>query len=129
MGLVLDCRTLLDVKGMLRGTAELDWSMDTRIAKWDGVKVAGTPQRVTKVELEDRGLGGGIPAQLRNITALTHLDLSDNSLTGSVPTELAELAGLEELRLSGNSLTGCIPVALRNVPTNDLDDVGLPDCP
>ena len=128
-GLVLDCRTLLDVKDMLRGTAELDWSMDTRIAKWDGVKVAGTHKRVTKVELEDKGLTEGIPAQLRNLSALTHLDLRDNSLTGSVPAELAELAGLEELRLSGNRLTGCIPVGLRDVPTNDLDDLGLPDCP
>ncbi len=38
------------------------------------------------------------------------------------------LSNLETLRLSGNSLTGCIPVALKDVPTNDLASLGLPDC-
>ena len=34
------------------------------------------------------------------------------------------------LELSRNpGLTGCIPLALRNVPSNDLDDLPLPDCP
>ena len=44
---------------------------------------------------------------------------------------IAALALLQnlELRLSGNTLTGCIPLALRDVPTNDLDDLSLPDCP
>ena len=40
------------------------------------------------------------------------------------------LAGLQSLRLSGNpSLSGCVPPALRDVATNDLADLALPDCP
>ena len=32
--------------------------------------------------------------------------------------------------LRGNvDLTGCIPLALRGVRDQDLDDLGLPDCP
>ena len=102
-GLRRDCFALLDLKDTLRGTGTLNWSVDTTIADWDGVTVAGTPQRVTKLELANR------------------------SLTGSIPASLGKL-DLTTLKLAGNSLTGCIPLALRDVPTNDLDDLGLPDC-
>ena len=102
-GLMLDCFALLDAKDTLRGTAELNWSVDVAIADWDGVTVAGTPQRVMKLELADK------------------------SLTGSIPAAVARLE-LTTLRLSGNSLTGCVPPAPREVPENDLDTLGLPDC-
>ena len=127
-GLVLDCITLLAAKDALRGTATLNWSVDTAIGSWHGVTVTGTPQQVTKLELATKSLTGSIPAVLGRFWKLAHLDLSDNSLTGTIPVELGLLRNLRELRLSGNSLTGCIPVALQNVATNDLDDLGLPDC-
>ena len=133
-GLVADCKTLLELQNklaardVLLGTAALNWSVDTTIADWDGITTGGTPSRVTKLEVDDESLTESIPAELGSLTGLTHLDLSDNSLTGAIPAELGLLHNLEELRLSGNSLTGCIPVALQDVPTNDLDDLGLPDC-
>ena len=102
-GLMLDCFALLEAKDALRGTGTLNWSVDEAIADWDGVTVAGTPQRVTKLELANK------------------------SLTGSIPAALAKL-DLTTLKLAGNSLTGCIPLALRDVPTNDLDALSLPDC-
>ena len=46
-----------------------------------------------------------------------------------MPAALAELEVQAYLELSRNpGLTGCVPLALRNVPTNDLDDLPLPDC-
>ena len=103
-GLMSDCQALLAARDTLRGTATLNWSVDTAITSWDGVTTSGTPSRVTVLDLEGDGL------------------------TGSVPPELAGLTGLEELRLSGNSLTGCIPDDLREVPSNDLSSLGLPFC-
>ena len=103
-GLLLDCFALLAAKDTLRGTATLNWGLDTTIANWNGVTVEGTPQRVTK------------------------LLLTNKSLTGSIPPELGQLSGLDEIRLAGNSLTGCIPTALENVPTNDLASLNLPYC-
>ena len=104
-GLMRDCFALLAAKDTLRGTGTLNWSVDEAIADWDGVTVAGTPQRVTKLELANK------------------------SLTGSIPASLGKL-DLTTLKLADNSLTGCIPVALRDVPTNDLDDLArLPPCP
>ena len=103
-GLMRECQALLAAKDTLRGTATLNWSVDTAITGWDGVTVGGIPSHVTVLDIESEGL------------------------TGSVPPELSRLTGLEELRLSGNSFTGCIPDDLREIPTNDLSSLGLPFC-
>ena len=103
-GFMLDCMALLEGKDALRGAGTLNWGVDTAMADWDGVTVAGTPQRVTKLELANKSLTGSIPA------ALAGLDLTT-------------------LKLAGNSLTGCIPPAMREVDDNDLDALGLLHCP
>ena len=128
LGLVHDCEALIDGKDGLRGTGTLNWSTSTAIGSWDGVTTAGSPTRVTKLELDDESLTGTIPAGLGSLFELTHLDLSRNSLTGDIPAELGWLHNLQEVRLSGNSLTGCIPLALRSVATNDLSSLNLPYC-
>ena len=127
-GLVYDCGALLAGKDELRGTATLDWSVDTSITDWEGVATSGTPDRVTELDLSSEGLSGSIPAELGTLFALTTLDLSMNALTGDIPAELGLLPNLEEIRLSGNSLTGCIPVALKDVATNDLSSLSLLYC-
>ena len=103
-GLIRDCINLLAAKDTLRGTATLNWSVDTPITDWDGVRVQGSPSRVTE------------------------LNLSSNGLTGTIPPDLGRLDGLVFLRLVNNQLTGCIPPALRGVDNNDLDSLGLQDC-
>ena len=127
-GLVYDCEVLLAVKDTLRGTATLNWSVDTPIASWDGVSVSGTPGRVRGLDLSDEGLDGAIPGELGDLYELTALDLSDNSLTGDIPEELGWLYNLEEVRLSGNTLTGCLPVDLESAATNDLSSLNLLYC-
>ena len=103
-GLMRDCINLLAAKDALRGTATLNWSVDVPISDWDGVSVEGSPSRVTRLLLNEKGLNG------------------------IVAPELARLDGLEYLRLAENQLTGCIPLALRDVDDNDLDSLGLKDC-
>ena len=151
--LLRDCSMLLAAKDTLRGTGTLNWSVDTPIGRWDGVTVEGTPERVTVLDLSSRRLTGEIAVELSNLDKLRELRLANNRLTGEVPIELWNLGNLETLQLSnnqlsgaippelgaltglrylylgGNSLTGCIPPALRDVPTNDLDSLGLQDCP
>ncbi len=128
-GLMRDCQALLAGKETLAGTATLNWDTGTAITGWDGVTIAGTPARVTKVLLDDEDLTGTIPPQMGDLSELTHLDLSDNSLTGQVPRPLGNLDNLVEVRLSGNSLTGCIPYGLKDVQTNDLASLNLLYCP
>ncbi len=111
-GLMADCMTLLAAKDTLRGTAMLNWSVNTPIAGWDGVTVRGTPSRVAEVGLRGRGLTGVIPAQLGDLTSLTRLRLGVNQLTGTIPAQLGELSGLLLLNLSNNQLSGAIPAEL-----------------
>ena len=83
---------------------------------------------LTRLHLSDNQLTGGIPAWLGRLERLERLSLSRNQLTGEIPAELGGLPNLQFLRLQGNQLTGCIPAGLREVPDNDLDELGLADC-
>ncbi len=127
-GLLHDCEALLDGKDTLRGTGSLNWATSSSLSSWDGITTAGTPGRVTRLELANESLSGSIPSSLGSLFELTHLDLSRNSLTGEIPHELGWLYNLEELRLSGNALTGCIPLALKDVATSDLSSLNLLYC-
>ncbi len=127
-GLVYDCEVLQAAKDTLRGTAALNWSVDTAIASWDGVSVSGTPGRVRGLDLSDEGLNGAIPEELSDLYELTELDLSSNSLMGNIPVELGWLYNLEEVRLSGNTLAACLPVELEDAATNDLASLNLLYC-
>ena len=139
LGLVDDCQVLWGLKGRLRGTAPLNWDSRLPITEWEGITLAGTPLRVTKVELATHGLtgsispklgeleelerldltwnklGGSIPAELGQLTSLTDLLLFRNNFTGSIPPELGDLANLKFLSLSQNYLSGAIPVELANL--------------
>ena len=115
-GLMRDCMALLSAKDSLRGTARLNWSVDTTITGWDGVGTSGTPSRVTELALSSERLTGSIPAELGNLREQTKLDLSSNSLTGEVPRKLGLLENLVALYLNGNNLTGPIPTESGDLP-------------
>ena len=127
--LVADCDALLAMRDALAGTATLNWAAGTPISSWEGVTVAGTPQRVTKLSLANSSLTGELPRGLGGLTALTQLRLNNNQLTGHVPWALTQLTSLTHLYLAANTgLMGCIPPALRTITNNDMASLGLPDC-
>ena len=111
-GLMRDCINLLAAKDALRGTATLNWSVDTPISDWDGVRVLGSPGRVTSLVLTSKNLTGTIPPDLARLDALEYLWLNYNRLTGEIPAALGSLASLKNLILSDNLLTGTIPQEL-----------------
>ena len=150
-GLVADCEALLAAGDTLRGDADLNWSADRNIERWDGIDVGRSSRRVESIELFRHGLDGSIPAELGRLGHLRDLWLYDNALTGPLPPELGDLAQLEDLllndnelsgqipetlnmlnlktlRLRGNNFTGCMPANLLNVPTSDAARLGLPTC-
>ena len=79
--------------------------------------------------LNNNELTGPIPSELALLEKLATLKLADNQLTGAIPGALRNLTNLTRLSLGGNRLTGCVPGALRDVVWNDLDRLGLPECP
>ncbi len=107
--LVRDCETLLRVRDELRGTAELYWTSNRPLDKWEGVNVSGWPQRIFDISLNGRDLTGEIPPELGELTHLRRLSLRGNRLGGAIPPEMGQLTPLARLDLSGNSLTGGIP--------------------
>ena len=113
--LVADCETLLGLKDTLRGSAPLDWDVETPIWHWEGVAVAavdGVERVVASLSLWEKNLNGIIPPELGNLTGLRKLHLDGNQLTGSIPDTLGNLSRLEHLWLHGNELTGEIPATL-----------------
>ena len=88
----------------------------------------GRLANLQQLHLSNNQFTGTIPGWLGDLTNLQRLSLSWNQLTGQIPTELDDLANLESLNLRGNQLTGCISEGLRDVASNDLDEVGLPFC-
>ena len=111
-GLVSDCQTLVEARYALAGTGKLNWSAQTPMADWDGVAIAGTPQRVTELNLYGKELTGGIPAELANLPRLRAVILSGNRLSGTIPASLGRLSNLEALDVRGNELTGSMPLEL-----------------
>ena len=103
-GLVRDCETLLAIRDVLAGGAELDWSADRPITEWEGVELGGVPPRVSGLKLGWRGLSGVIPSELAGLTQLRALELGGNLLGGGIPPELGSLAELQELS-SGRKLS------------------------
>ena len=49
-------------------------------------------------------------------------------LSGSISSELGNIADLETLELSDNQFSGCVLAELLDVPSNDVDRLGLPFC-
>ena len=88
----------------------------------------GNLANLNQLWLRNNELTGAIPAELGNLANLTHLSLSNNLLTGAIPAELGNLTKLVSLWLKDNELTGCIPAGLRDVKSNDLTELNLPDC-
>ena len=102
--------------------ATFNWSNSTNIStSWEGVTVAGTPARVTRLNVHGATrdgateartggkLNGVVPSELGSLDALTFLWLNDNELTGSIPASLNRLTNITQLELRGNKLTGTTP--------------------
>ncbi len=126
-GLVRDCQVLLGLRDALFGESgsRPNWSPRTTMAEWLGVTIAGTPLRVTALELVGPIARGRLPSALGALTALRVLDLTGSFLPGPIPAELGSLAHLRTLRLATVDLRGPIPPALgrlSNLETLDLSD-------
>ena len=64
------------------------------------------------IELENFGLLGELPSEIRLLTDLTTFNVRRNTLFGEIPSELGSLVSLEELELDKNSFVGELPSEL-----------------
>ena len=126
--LMRDCERLLELRDVLVGTGALNWNSNTAITSWTGVTVGGSPPRVTRLRLSNRGLTGELSGLLGTLTGLRELRLDRNQLTGRIPSKLTQLIDLTHVYLRGNTLTGCIPPSLWDAANHDIAALGLPTC-
>ena len=78
-----------------------NWLTDAPLDEWHGVDVDAFG-RVIAIRLDDNGLQGAIPPEIKEFTALKELDLGYNQLTDV--TEVGHLTGLIHLSLHNNGL-------------------------
>ena len=114
-GLRADVDALLAAQEQLDAAGVLNWQPTLSIEAWDGVILAGEPQRVAALLLGRRGLAGRLPPALGRLTQLVELRLERNRLQGGIPAELGQLAALKSLHLGSNALRGAIPPELGNL--------------
>ena len=88
----------------------------------------GELTNLSRLILSLNDLTGRIPSSLGRLSNLQVLSLSNNELSGAIPAQLGDLSALIQLYMGNNYLGGCIPAKLRDVPSNDLDSLGLSDC-
>ena len=90
----------------------------------------GNLSNLVGLGLRNNRLTGTIPPELGSLSRLAYLYLGQNMLSGEIPSELGNLNNLMHAYLAGggNHFTGCVPVGLRDVPDNDINELGLPFC-
>ena len=89
----------------------------------------GNLHNLKSLVLRRNELRGHIPPELGRLSNLRALNLELNRLMGEIPPELGGLPELDFLKIArGNRFTGCIPGELRDVRTNDLEELDLPFC-
>ena len=82
-------------------TAEVNWTSED-ILDWDSVTFNNANDRVTGLSLQNSGLSGNIPTDIRDITSLETLDLSGNSITG-IPN-MSQMPALTSFDIRENDL-------------------------
>ncbi len=91
-GLIADCAILMGARDTLAGDSDAPlwvwWDPIRPIHLWRGVKVGGTPPRVTALNLQGMGLEGRIPPELGELGELQYLVLAGNKFSGPIPPAL-----------------------------------------
>ncbi|KAM7470439.1 hypothetical protein LguiA_008622 [Lonicera macranthoides] len=83
----------------------------------------GSLPELQYLELYSNNISGRIPVELGNLTNLVSLDLYLNNLSGPIPDTLGKLKRLRFLRLNNNSLTGTIPGSLTTIDSLQVLDL------
>ncbi|XVF68964.1 hypothetical protein PTKIN_Ptkin11bG0043100 [Pterospermum kingtungense] len=85
------------------------WNNSVALCQWQGITCGRRHQRVTKLDLSHKQLGGPLSPHMGNLSFLRVINLENNSFNGVIPPEIGRLSRLETLILSNNYFGGTIP--------------------
>ncbi|KAG5411546.1 hypothetical protein IGI04_007865 [Brassica rapa subsp. trilocularis] len=95
----VDGPTMQALKSSLNLTKGVDWS-NPNPCKWPAVQCDAS-NRVTRIQLNNKGIQGTLPPNLQTLTELTVLELFKNQISGPIP-DLSGLTRLQTLNLHDN---------------------------
>lgn len=109
-----DRLALLAIKSQLQDPLGVtsSWNNSMNWCQWTGVTCGQRQQRVTRLDLGNRIIGGTLSPYVGNLSFLRYINLANNSFHGEIPHQIGRLIGLERLILSNNSFSGAIPANL-----------------
>ncbi|KAL5198652.1 hypothetical protein ABZP36_002164 [Zizania latifolia] len=115
-------QALLDFATVLYHGNKLNWSQNTSLCSWHGVKCSGDQSHVFELRVPGAGLIGVIPPNtLGKLDSLQVLSLRSNRLAGSLPSDVTTLPSLRSIYLQHNELSGGLPSFLNpNLSIVDL---------
>lgn len=90
---------------------------------WFGILCDSDLKVVEKVSLDNNGLRGGLPSDIRGLSSLKRLEISNNQLSGSLAETIGELTDMSVLDIGTNFFTGSIPQSIGNMKSLLLLDV------
>jgi len=93
------------------------WLSNTYECYWGGLACLNSTFCIDRIEIENNGLSGTIPEELKNLTTLRVLTVKNGTLEGTIPSEYGLFDTLRIFDVSFNQLTGPIPMEIYN---NDL---------
>ncbi len=91
-----------------------NWLTDKPVKEWYGVS-ANESGVVDQIDLTENNLIGRLPAEIGELSNLSHLFLNKNNISGTIPGEIYNLVNLELLWLRQNRLTGEILPQIGNL--------------
>ncbi|KAL5196641.1 hypothetical protein ABZP36_000153 [Zizania latifolia] len=115
-------QALLDFATAVYHGNKLNWSQNTSLCSWHGVKCSGDQSHIFELRVPGAGLIGAIPPNtLGKLDSLQVLSLRSNRLAGSLPSDVTMLPSLRSIYLQHNELSGDLPSLLNpNLSTVDL---------
>ena len=96
-----DSSVMEKLKASLKIPSSLDWS-DPDPCKW--AQVACVNNRVTRIQIASRNVGGTLPPDLKNLSQLVIFEVMNNQISGPIPS-LAGLSQLEEANFHNNNFS------------------------
>jgi len=108
-----DCDTLSGVYRGLQYESAVTWGVDSiDCCTADGIK-CDENHKITKIELQNKGLKGFISNEITNLAELTVIDFRRNNIGGTIPTSIDSLSKLVFFNIGNNiNITGNIPYQL-----------------
>ena len=116
--LIPECEILLSIKDTLSESWNLNWDVNTDIAKWKYIDIEGVGRGhdsiITGLVLKNPDASDPIPTRISELTSLRTLNL-DSGFRGEIPPEIGKLSNLEYLSIRSPGVMGSIPPELGNL--------------